>query len=66
MQSTHEINLLTLLEADRAGVTKALGMALAALQDGNTVNADALSEKFIEAFAQHSPCVTTGDRCIRG
>ena len=66
MHATHEINLLSILENDRAGVTKAMEAALAALQDGNTVNAETLGEKFMEAFAQHSPWVTAGDRGIRG
>ena len=66
MHANHQINLLTILKADQAGVTRALGVALAALQDGNTVNVEALSEKFIAAFAQQSPWVEAGDRGIRG
>jgi hypothetical protein len=61
-----EINLLEILDTDRAGVTKAMAAALAALQDGNTVNAEALTERFIAAFAQHSPWVRAGDFGIRG
>ena len=62
MQANHEINLLSILENDRAGVTK----ALAELADGNTVDAEALSARFMEAFARQSPWVTAGDRGIRG
>jgi hypothetical protein len=66
MHAIHEVNLLSILETDRPGVTRALEIALAALQDGNTVSAEVLSGKFIEAFAQQSPWVTAGDRGIRG
>lgn len=66
MHATHEVNLLSILQTDRAAVTRALEVALAALQDGNTVSAEALCGKFIDALAQHSPWVTAGDRGIRG
>ena len=66
MHALHEINVQGILQADRAGVTRAIEVALAALGDANTVNAEALSAKFIEAFARHRPWVTAGDRGIRG
>ena len=50
----------------RAGGRGPLEVALAAVQDGNTVTAEALCGRFIDAFAERSPWVTAGDRGNRG
>jgi hypothetical protein len=57
-----QINLSTVLADEQPKVLQAMRVALAAVQDGNTVNPEALTREFIRALTQeHNPWIAAAD-----
>jgi hypothetical protein len=56
-----EVNLTTILQGEQPKVLEAMRVALAALQDGNTVDPEALTHQFLRALALHGSWVAARD-----
>ena len=57
-----QINLSTALEGEQPKILDAMRVALAAVQDGNTVDPEALTREFMRALTQaHSPWIKVTD-----
>ncbi|HEV2296352.1 MAG TPA: hypothetical protein VGR35_21090 [Tepidisphaeraceae bacterium] len=57
-----QINLSTALEDEQPKIVAAMRVALAAVQNGNTVDAEALAREFTRALKQeHHPWISAKD-----